>query len=374
MSLSDIPLWSVKYTPTNWSEFIGQERAISLLEKQASSDTCPNMIFYGPPGTGKTAAALVFAKEFLQDSIVASFKHLNVRDLRSIPVSQAKRSVRDLAKLSRAERTELDEYMSVVFREVKARLKAKGRSRDPNRSQLLHEAIRLFTSTMTVSDEKVKVLVLDEADALDRNMQQALRRTMEIYSDVTRFILITPTLAGWSPAVISRCLVVKFPRANDEEIEQLITNIMEKEGVSADEAAVTAIARESEGDMRRAINILQIAATSSTNISEDDVYACSETFLSQRVRHIISVAMSGQFVRARNGLRKLLTEEGFSPQDVTLEMSRDLVKRPLDEESMRNTLDRLSEIDFRVTQSKNPFIQLTAMLATLGTMTKSTEN
>ena len=368
MPLTEVPLWSVKYTPTDWSEFIGQEMAISQLMSLASSGTCPNMIFYGPPGTGKTSAAMVFAKSFLQDSLSANLKHLNVRDLQSIPVSQAKRSVSDLAKLSRDERTELDEYMSVVFREAKARLKAKGRSRDPNRSQLLHEAIHLFTSTMTVSGEKIKLLVLDEADALDRNMQQALRRTMEIYSDATRFILITPTLAGWSPAVISRCLVVKFPQAANDEIEQLIQNIMKNEGITADSSAVAAIARESEGDMRRAINLLQITSTNSTTITEDDVYACSETFISQRVRHIISVALEGQFVRARTALRKLLTEEGYSPKEITLEMNRDLVKRPLEAEVMRNTLDRLAEIDFRMTQSKNPVIQLTAMLASLGTV------
>ncbi|MHA1480624.1 MAG: hypothetical protein ACTSQZ_04285, partial [Candidatus Thorarchaeota archaeon] len=146
-----------------------------------------------------------------------------------------------LAKLDRSERTELDEYMSIVFREAKTSLKLKGRKRDPNKSQLLHQAINLFASTITVTDELVKILVLDEADALDRNMQQALRRTMEVYSDACRFVLITPTLAGWNPAIISRCLVVKFPTPSLTIIETLISDIASKEQVVIDERAVSAI-------------------------------------------------------------------------------------------------------------------------------------
>ncbi|MFW9926726.1 MAG: AAA family ATPase, partial [Candidatus Thorarchaeota archaeon] len=254
------------------------------MKSLAESSVFTNMIFFGPTGTGKTAAAELFSKEILADSFSANYKLLNIRDVWDIPAAKAKRSVQDLAKLGRDDRSELDEYMSVVYREAKSARKILGRSGEPTRSQLLQEAIRFFSSTSTVIDDKVKILVLDEADALTHSMQQALRRTMELYSAACRFILITPTLAGWSPAIISRSLVLKFPAASMEITEDLVRDIASKENVTIDDSAVGAIARESRGDLRSAINLLQIAATSNKPVTEDLVYEYSETQLISRVR------------------------------------------------------------------------------------------
>ncbi|MFW9835044.1 MAG: hypothetical protein ACFFEK_13685, partial [Candidatus Thorarchaeota archaeon] len=101
-------LWSVKYRPTNWDDFVGKDNIISELKSLVGSNVFTNMIFYGSTGTGKSAAALLFSKEILGDSFGANFKQLNIRDLWDLPVSKAKRSVQDLAKLDRDKRSELD--------------------------------------------------------------------------------------------------------------------------------------------------------------------------------------------------------------------------------------------------------------------------
>jgi replication factor C small subunit len=323
------------------------------------------MIFYGPAGTGKTAAAELFSKEILGDSFGANFKTLNIRDVWDIPVTKAKRSVQDLAKLSRDQRSDLDEYISVVYREVKAARKARGRSGNPTRGEILSEAIRFFASTATVADEKVKILVLDEADALTWSMQQALRRTMELYSDTCRFILITPTLSGWSPAIISRSLTLSFPTPLDDVVQGLITDIANKESITIDDSAIAAIARESQGDLRRAINLLQIASTASASVTEDVVYEYAETHLTARARNIITLALDGQYEPARKEIRNLIAIDGYSPQEVCLELERDLVKRPFTPEVLSKVLDRVAEIDYRLLQGKNAFVHLTALLASL---------
>ena len=358
-------LWSIKYRPKNWDEFVGQESTISQLKNLADSNTLQNMIFYGPTGTGKTAAADVFAKSILGSSFTANFKSLNIRDIWFMPLTQAKRSVQDLAKLSRDERSELDEYMSIVYREAQTALKAKGRTSPPNRSQLLQEAIRFFASTITVTNEKVKILVLDEADALSHSMQQALRRTMELYSDACRFILITPSLSGWSPAVISRCSVLKFPLIDLEMTMNHLNYIAKQEGVTLKSDAAKAIARESEGDMRRAINLLQICATTSSTITEDTVYVHSETTLSSTSREIVALALDGSYSDARKMMRGLLAIDGYDPQEVLLAIKRDLVTRPFDPVTLDKVLHRVAEIDFRLTQGKNSFVHLAALLASL---------
>ncbi|MHA2601324.1 MAG: AAA family ATPase [Candidatus Thorarchaeota archaeon SMTZ1-83] len=360
------PLWSVKYRPQSWDDFIGQDRAITQLRKLAESGSCPNMILHGPYGTGKTTAALLFCHEFLGDAFASNFKMLNVRDASSYSVAQAKRDIKALAKLDRSERTELDEYMSLVFKEVKSELKSKGRTRDPNRSQLLQGAIRLFASTVTVSDEKVKVLVLDEADALTGNMQQALRRTMEIYSDVCRFIFTTPTLAGWSPAVISRSLSLNFPSVAEDEAVLFLNDVARKEGVDIDSEALEAVARESGGDLRFALNLLQIAAADGRPVTESKVYESSETEFMKSVRKMVDLAISGAFVDSRKILRNLLGVDNHSPREVCLEIQRNLVCRHFHPHVLRALLDRVAEIDHRLVQAQNPFIQITALLASIG--------
>ncbi|MBE0526873.1 MAG: AAA family ATPase [Candidatus Thorarchaeota archaeon] len=358
-------LWCIKYRPKNWDEFVGQESTISQLKSLAESNTLQNMIFFGPTGTGKTAAADVFSKAILGESLEANFKSLNIRDIWFMSLTDAKRSVQDLAKLSRENRSDLDEYMSVVYREAETNLKLKGQTSPPNRSQLLQEAIRLFASTITVTDEKIKILVLDEADALTHSMQQALRRTMEIYSDACRFILITPSLSGWSPAVISRCSVLKFPLLAEEEIITHISYIAKKENVSIESDAAVAIARESEGDLRRAINLLQITSTHSPIITEDIVYAHSETTLNSTSREIVALTIAGSYQEARKLMRGLIAIDGYDPQEVLLAIKRGLVKRPFDPITLDRVLERIAEIDYRLTQGKNSFIHLAAFLASL---------
>ncbi|MHA2380148.1 MAG: AAA family ATPase [Candidatus Thorarchaeota archaeon] len=360
------PLWSVKYSPQSWDDFIGQDSAIRQLQNLAEAGSCPNMILHGPYGTGKTSAALVFSRVFLDDAFTSNFKMLSVRDVAGYPVSKAKRDIKALAKLDRSKRTELDEYMSFVFKEVKSDLKAKGRSRNPNRSQLLQGAIRLFASTITVSDEKVKVLVLDEADALTGSMQQALRRTMEIYSDVCRFIFTTPTLAGWSPAVISRSLSINFPSPSEDAIVALVRSIAQKESVEIDSAALKAVARESGGDLRFAVNLLQIAAADGKPVTESIVYERSETEFVKEVRKMVDLAIAGAFVDSRNVLRRLLGVQNYSPQEVCLAIQRNLVDRHFELSVLKTLLERVAEIDHRLIQAQNPFIQITALLASIG--------
>jgi len=364
-------LWSIKYSPQAWDDFVGQDDAISQLRKLAESKTGQNMIFCGPAGTGKSCAAFVFSRALLGDTFTANFKYLNVRDLRETTVAKAKRDLQTLSKLERSERTELDEYMSAVYKEAKADLALKGHTGEPNKSQLLHEAIRLFASTITVSDEMVKYLVLDEADALDRNMQQALRRTMEMYSDACRFILTTPSLAGWNTAVVSRCLVVRFPAPQDDVVEKLLRTIATKERVKCDDKAFRAIARESSGDMRRAINLLQVCAAGVQSVTEDVVYESSENQLNKDVREMVSLVVNGSFAQGRDLMKRLLAVDSYGPDEICIAVQADIMNRPLDSLTTDRILQRIADIEYRITQAKNPFVHLSALLASIGEMTSA---
>lgn len=362
----------MKYRPKTWNEFIGQDEAVRQLQLLAESKTIPHLILLGPAGTGKTTAANLFAHEVLGNAFGLNFKSLNVRDIRSYSISDAKRNMSTLAKIDRSKRTELDEYMSVVFREAKAARSAKGASGDPNRSQLLHQAIHLFASTVTLSQGLVKILVLDESEALDTNMLNALRRTMEIYSNACRFILVTTSIAGWNPAIASRSIVLKFPAVKDDAVEEYLKKVATNESVNLNPLGLQSIIRESEGNMRRAIDLLQICSSTGKEVTEDLVYKYSDTPLTSGVRLMITSALASDYLSARKELRNLLASEQYSPAEVMVQIQRELAKRPLDSKKMYHIFDRISEIDYRMIQGKNPHIHLLALIASLGNLNEST--
>ncbi|MHA2236717.1 MAG: hypothetical protein ACXABH_15450 [Candidatus Thorarchaeota archaeon] len=95
------------------------------------------------------------------------------------------------------------------------------------------------------------------------------------------------------------------------------------------------------------------------------VYEFSETQLVTRVRGIVTLSLDGQYEGARKDLRKLIAVDGYSPQEVCLEIERDLVKRPFEPEKMSTVINRVAEIDYRLLYGKNAFIHLTALLASL---------
>jgi replication factor C small subunit len=159
---------------------------------------------------------------------------------------------------------------------------------------------------------------------------------------------------------------VNFTSPSNDVIASLASRIAESEGVEVDSTGLNAIARESNGDMRRAINLLQVASAKGKSVTEDAVYACSETTLSKGVRNMVSAAIDGSFVIAREALRGLLALEGYSPSDIMLQIERDLLSRPFEHDVLLALLDRVAEIDYRLVQARNPFIQITALLASIG--------
>ena len=171
--------------------------------------------------------------------------------------------------------------------------------------------------------------------------------------------------------MISRSLVVRFPSPSVEVLESLVASIAKAEGVKIDKDAIAAIARESSGDMRRAINILQVAATGSATVTEDGVYECSETQLVREVRRVITLTIDGQFMKARKALRNLIALEGYDPMEICLEIERDITRRPFDPAILSQILDRVATINHRMLQAKNPVIQLTALLASIGRVAAS---
>jgi len=309
-------IWVEKYRPKKLDEIVGQEEIITRLKSFVEKKSLPNLLFAGPAGTGKTTAALCIARELFGDGWRQNMLELNASDERGIDTIRTK--VKDYAR------------------------------------------------TRPIGDFPYKIILLDESDALTADAQNALRRTMEMFTQTTRFILDCNYSSRIIEPIQSRCAVFRFRRLADKDIEQMFRRIAKEEKLTLAAEAVQAIIYLSGGDLRKAINILQAAATLGKKVTEKAVYEVSAAARPEEVRQMLELALSGKFEEARTKLQELLIDRGLAGEDIIEQVHREIFNLKLPETTKVELLDRLGEFSFRLVQGANERIQLEAMLAHFG--------
>ena len=210
-----------------------------------------------------------------------------------------------------------------------------------------------------------RIIFLDEADALTSDAQSALRRTMEQFSDNTRFILSCNYSSQIIDPIQSRCAVFRFSPLGDEAVEEQIRIIADTEGIELTDDGVDALVYSADGDMRKAINGLQAAAVMGETVDEEAVYAITSTARPEEIREMVTKALDGDFTAARADLDSLLTEAGIAGGDIIDQMHRSVWEFDLEERQAVRLMERVGEADYRITAGANEQIQLEALLASL---------
>ena len=146
--------------------------------------------------------------------------------------------------------------------------------------EVVREQIKTFASTKQIFSVGApttlegrtlgafKLIVLDEADAMTATAQMALRRIMEKYTANTRFCIIANYTHKLSPALLSRCTRFRFSPLKEADIRRLVDVVIEREHVPILPEAVDSLVKLSNGDMRRALNVLQACHASSKWLSQ----------------------------------------------------------------------------------------------------------
>ncbi|KMT45760.1 replication factor C small subunit [Halostagnicola sp. A56] len=210
-----------------------------------------------------------------------------------------------------------------------------------------------------------RIIFLDEADALTSDAQSALRRTMEQFSHNTRFILSCNYSSQIIDPIQSRCAVFRFTELSESAIEEQVREIAENEDIDVTDDGVDALVYAAAGDMRKAINGLQAAAVMGDTVDEESVFAITATARPEEVEQMVEQAIDGDFTAARSTLETLLMDRGLAGGDVIDQLHRSAWEFDLSEDATVRLLERLGEVDYRITEGANERLQLEAMLAAL---------
>jgi len=309
--MAEISIWTEKYRPKNLSEIVNQVHVVKRLKSWTESGSIPHLIFAGPAGTGKTCCAIAVARELFGEHWRDNFQETNASDERGIDV-------------------------------VRGRIKN-------------------FASIKPLGAD-FKIVFLDESDSLTPEAQQALRRTIEKYSNVCRFILSCNYSNKLIEPIQSRGAVFRFRHLSEEHVTEYLNRIVRGENLSADQDALKAIYEVSEGDMRKAVNILQTAATSG-NITRDVIFDVAAKASPQDVKNMLTAATEGDFNRARKILYDMLVSQGLAGEDIIKGVHRELFNLDIPERQKAGLIEKIGEFEFRINQGGTPEIQLEALLA-----------
>lgn len=211
-----------KYRPVYLDDVVGNVETIERLKIIARDGNMPHMIISGMPGIGKTTSVHCLARALLGSAYSDAVLELNASDERGIDV-------------------------------VRGTIKSLHKESEP-------------------STRPTKVVILDEADSMTAGAQQALRRTMEIYSSTTRFAFACNMSNKIIEPLQSRCAILRFARLSDGEVCKRLLEIMKEEDVKYSDDGLSALVYSAEGDMRQAINNLQSTVSGFDFVNSENVF------------------------------------------------------------------------------------------------------
>jgi replication factor C subunit 3/5 len=302
--------WVEKYRPKNVNEVL-HPPIVNFINDLMTNDFFPHMIFYGIAGTGKTSTIFAIANEYFPGEASKYILELNASDDRGI---------------------------SVVRSQIK-------------------EFCQLQIINKPGMNVKYKLVILDEADALTDDAQGALRRIIETYTFNTRFCLICNYLSKLIDAILSRSLVIIFPKISDKTMKDAITNISKKEHIKLSPEQLKNIIFSSNGDLRKGINLLQ-------NMCLSDNFSSIGLQLSS-VKHILEYIKDNTIKDSYDEIITIRKTENFSISDLLHKVLQYMLEHHITNNKINICIIKLAQIEKNVLIGSLEKIHICAIIGTL---------
>jgi len=308
-------IWLEKYRPICFEDVVGNCGAVAILKAHAAGGTFPHLLLSGPPGCGKTTVVHCLAREHLGEYYEQGCIELNASDDRGIDV--------------------------------------------------VREKIKGFAQQkVTLPEGKLKVIILDEADSMTGAAQQAMRRTMEIFSQTTRFALACNISSKIIEPIQSRCAILRFSRIADEDLTQRLKYVLEKEGAAYDQSGLEALIFSAEGDMRNVLNGAQSTTNAFGTITRETVFRMNDQPQPEKITGCLRAALQRDWKGAFAPVHEIY-KQGYSSTDVISTFARVAKSIDAPEHIKLEWLKEIGLAHMRITAGAQGLLHLDAMVSKL---------
>jgi replication factor C small subunit len=336
----EIPVWRIKYYPSNLNEICGRDRVKKTLKQIIEQKNFPHLLFLGSEGIGKTTIAQLFAKEFLGKNFDANYKLVYA----DVPLSDEERK-----------QAKSEAYVSTS----KIGSIAGKRITTP---AFIQVKVKSFVQIKVIGGAPFKILTVKNFESLGSN-QQGFRRLMEIYGSNCRMILITTKISNIIDPIISRCQIILISRVKFERFKDFIKEIAKKESLVIDDPVIEALYKVSAGKISKAIDLLQLCSISGKTIDMQKLYKNSQRFQNDLIKDLLSTTLQGDFPKSRELSREILSNYKYDSSEVFSLLLKELNKLPLNRFARNKLINLIADSDFRAIDGRDIDIQINALLS-----------
>ncbi|WGI17609.1 hypothetical protein [Methanonatronarchaeum sp. AMET-Sl] len=331
-----MPLLFDKYRPQNLGEVANKEVAKGL-EKQIEKTGLPHTIISGKKSSDKIEFAYALSKTAFGSQFENNTEFASVEEF----FSRTKSDLKDDQKYSR------------YFREARRETKRLYRRYDIDKSAgsvSKENAFKQYIKTMSTNhpvNADYRLLVLFEAERLSRNLQNALRRTIEKYGDNCRYAFVVTALNDLIPALQSRCLHI--PTTTTQNTHQRIKKAIQKEGIEITDEAIEALLYATQNDPIKSFLLLQAINTQKQQTIElKDIQKTIQQTNTKNIKESLMKAIEGKTKEAIKKTDQLIYQENLRFDKLLEKWSQTTHNLPINDKTKAKIQIELAELDIDI--------------------------